>query len=74
MSFIEAQAVVDPTQSNIAPYLSLSHGESVGRQNIVRPFRTGTDELLDERYSSGCHRLDQRYIIILRLLTPVLIR
>lgn len=39
ISQLESQWIVDPTDSNIAPHLSLPHAESVGGRNILRPSR-----------------------------------
>jgi len=49
MPFIEAQRILDPTDTNIAPHLSLPHGESLEARNALCPSRMSIAEMLYDR-------------------------
>ncbi len=63
--FVEAQRILDPTDPNIAPHLSLPHSGSLEARKALRPSRPRLCDLLYERDLSvivpylGADRLDQ---------------
>ena len=80
MSLIEPERVLNPSDSNIAPHLSLPHRCNVGSQNVFRPTRSGVTtplyglQLVLIVCDLGADRLDQLRIIIFRTATAPIAR
>ena len=71
LPLIEAQRILDPTDTDIASHLSLPHGESLEAGNALCPSRMSIAEMLYERHLSAvvqkmaAYRFDRYPIMIL---------